>query len=623
MLKKSLIFLLTGLTTSLQHFGQKHFPSFEEVVSRFYTAYNYEPENPAHLLQFQKKKQGWFTAIIDYYDNDRTLNTKLFWDVKDRKYKSLKPFFPAADATKIEDNIREYLRFNNYNKYSYERCRYFGYNGWEKDMMKDFRNTQNLSDTLLDGLARAYSYYASGYLYYQYGGGDTENDPLRKQLGRLEKPGKDRIAATKKYYDSAIAVFRRLAAKYPSYETLVGNAAMKYYNEQMNAYMQMLLCRDENAAKIYLNAIEPDTTIKAIARNLLVTCEPNAILFTSGDNDTYPLWYMQDRFNYRKDVAVINLSLIGLHPWIHFLKEKKEVSFLSNEKLYGNKAFDYIVSGDTNGGKEQGLSDFLRDLRSKAENTDPAIDAGFIKYGPNNLIIGIDLKNFGSLGNRNDLTDKIEISIGDYLTINTIIKFDMIASNINSRPIYFATTDEHFAKSLQQEGLIYRLLPIKRDVTQPSPISIKKMEKFLAHDLIPVLRNRPLSKILAAADIDANIFAAYAIVAKHHFDAGNIEKAKEWALKAYPLFHKEIPVLSTTIDLASVFLGTGEKEKGIDILNRSVRNLFDAYQKPSAAKLSVDKSFGIYYTDLVNNLLQSNNLSSKTVADIAKKFATD
>ena len=210
------------------------------------------------------------------------------------------------------------------------------------------------------------------------------------------------------------------------------------------------------------------------AKNILNSCEPNAIIFTGGDNDTYPLWYAQEVEGFRTDVRVCNLSLLNTDWYINQMKRKSYLSeglpISLDEKLYASGINDMIYFDEVKR-YDDGISlpgylklVSLNDNRIKR----PSGDGDFITtYPSQTFILPVDTalaKQLLPAKFQGYALDKLKWKIENKTFKKSLIMLDMLVTNNWKRPIYFSTTlsgDEflNLKPYMQLEGLAYRLLP--------------------------------------------------------------------------------------------------------------------------------------------------------------------
>ena len=219
-----------------------------------------------------------------------------------------------------------------------------------------------------------------------------------------------------------------------------------------------------------------------IALNYLESCAPNAILFTYGDNDTYPLWYIQEVENVRPDVRIVNLSLFDTDWYINGLRQKQNesaplpITMLPSQYVQGERDVmpfdDYKIAGNV---ELKSIVDLL--LSNDAGDKVAMQDGTKSNFLPTkNFKITIDPKQVISTGtvsaaDANKITPEMDWKFNKgYVTKGTLAMFDILAHNNWKRPIYFASTvpSEQYNgldKYLYSEGLAMRLLPLKVDTT--------------------------------------------------------------------------------------------------------------------------------------------------------------
>jgi hypothetical protein len=321
------------------------------------------------------------------------------------------------------------------------------------------------------------------------------------------------------------------------------------------------------------------------AKNLLNSCAPNAILFTGGDNDTYPLWYAQEVEGFRTDVRVCNLSLLNTDWYIQQMMRKAydseplpmslpmsiylqgtndRVPVMKSEQALNLREFIKLAAANSNAVKaETRGGERVLYLASQLLQLD--IDKEKLM---NNPAIPEKLKPF--------IQDKMiwKVTNGEGVDKKSLAILDMIATNNWERPIYFSTTVGpsdflNLKEFTQQEGMTYRLLPVKVPGATQGWINTDIMYENLMKNSFWRNLDRP--------DVYYNEwYYTFTSSERLHFYTlaqqlvreGQNEKAKEailFSLKVMP--DSSLPYDQSVANYISILYQVGEKQKAEEIIN--------------------------------------------------------
>jgi len=220
-------------------------------------------------------------------------------------------------------------------------------------------------------------------------------------------------------------------------------------------------------------------TARDFGANYLITCAPNGIIFTNGDNDTFPLWYNQEVEGTRTDVRVCNLSYLQTDWYINQMRRQSytsapmPISMAPEKYLQGTRDIVYLMDNQrinrvTIGTKE--AINFVAD-------DNPATKLQQYEYAPYipKKILSFKIDKEAVIKHKvvrpqdyDKIVDTMYIDLSDrsYITKDEMIILDMLATNNWERPIYWAMTvgrDKYLNLQdyFQLEGFAYRLVPIK------------------------------------------------------------------------------------------------------------------------------------------------------------------
>ncbi len=365
------------------------------------------------------------------------------------------------------------------------------------------------------------------------------------------------------------------------------------------------------------------------AINLLNSCAPNAVLFTGGDNDTYPLWYAQEVEGIRTDVRVCNLSLLNTDWYINqmtrqaYLSDPLPITLKKENYLSGTNDMIYYVEDPKYSGGIS-LPKYIKSVNERSRQVTQFSGSGeaYSIYPSKTFSVPVDKEQVLRLGivdtsMHQYIVDKMSWSISsNSLDKKSLIILDMIANTNWERPIYFSTTLSgedylNLREYLQLEGLAYRLLPVKVPGAKQgwinSTIMYENMMKRFA------FRNLDDSTIFYDENylrFPANVRNQFHALAGQLLVEGKTEKAKEvlnHSLTAIP--DRAIPYDYYIPSYVSLLYKVGEDKKAEEIVTTMSARAIEVLEYMDKNRMNTnsrDYQLQLHYLDqLVNSLREA------------------
>lgn len=237
-------------------------------------------------------------------------------------------------------------------------------------------------------------------------------------------------------------------------------------------------------------------TAQLNAQTYLESCDPNAIIFTIGDNDTFPLWYMQQIEGVRTDIKIVNTSLFATDWYIDQMKKATYEAAPIPSKLthdqykYGTLDLAYHIPHPQLKDSVIALKDFMRWIASDNDATYIETENNErVKIYPTNKIrVPVNKENAIKSGivaakDADKIVDYIDITVdAQGLTKNRIMMLDILNNFDWKRPIYFtggSNSDEEYIwmkDYLQLDGMAYKLVPIKTPIGKKSMFDMGRID---------------------------------------------------------------------------------------------------------------------------------------------------
>lgn len=331
-------------------------------------------------------------------------------------------------------------------------------------------------------------------------------------------------------------------------------------------------------------------TARDFAHNYLMSCDKNAILFTNGDNDTFPLWYVQEVEGIRTDVRVCNLSYLQTDWYVDQMRRpyydsdalpinwtksmysngKRDIARiikLTDDSISLQMALDWIKTDDPRYKKVPGYEETLDFIPSEKIflniDTSEIIANKYLDKKYSGIMLPQLMINFKGKG---------------YLGKQEMMILEMLNENKWKRPIYYAVTVEEsqflgLKSSFLQEGLAYKVAPLKSLNGEPT-INSEKMYDLMVNKFLWGNIKDPSVYLdennLRMCRTHRHMMTALANTLYNEKKFEKAEKTLDRCLEVMPL--ETVPANYSNMDMANLYYKLGKPEKGFDLLKKCADN---------------------------------------------------
>lgn len=369
------------------------------------------------------------------------------------------------------------------------------------------------------------------------------------------------------------------------------------------------------------------------AMNYMAQCDKNAIIFTNGDNDTFPLWYVQEVENFRTDMRVVNYMLASGDWYVHQLGKKvyesERLPLTLTPDQYNKGINDYIPVLERIAGPVE-LKEAINFVANESDQTKVPLQSGEkINYLPTKKLKltvdkaavirnGIVPKEMEHL-----IVDVIEWEVTQNgLYKNDLMLLDLIASNNWERPIYFANPSSsskvfNVDKYCHMEGVVYKFMPVI------APEYYRGMGGVYAKGSYDLLVNKARWGNLNHPDVtvDRESFRNSSIAKQSYMRLAQAllnEGKKDLAIialdKSLEFFpEKKFPYDYFMLPWIDIYYQAGDPAKAMDVMEK----LADRYLDDLRYYTSLDGKFVQYY----NSNMQEAMAVIQRLSEIAGKHS--